>query len=885
MTFLNQTILFALAAISIPIIIHLFNRRKAKVIQWGAMQFLLGSLVNRKRRVLIEELILMALRCLLIAAVVLAIARPFSPVGGSYSWLILLPLVFLAALVISLATILARSRKWRWVSYGLAVAIAAGVIFVSQNEQMLHMAKWKSGTEQDVAIIIDGSDSMRIVVDGKTNFDRAIAEAKTLTQSLGYDDNISIIIAGEVSQNVTPEPVNIREDLNDLFDSLDPVGGKFDLLKGLSAATSSLAMGNYGSKKIVLISDGQKKGWQTDNVGQWEYAEQALASLPTQPKVVARYLDLPDQFTNVVLADFETSRSIVGTDREVTLRVRIENSGTEKFDPNGLQLEIENAEPMVEQVEPIEPGGSIQVNFKHRFTQTGIHSVRAKLLCSDDLDTDNQQTRLIQVLDQLPVLLVDGSNSNREFDRATTFVDAAMGAINDFDSNSDQNSQAQPLIQTTVISAPDFSEVTQLDRFHVVVLADVPRFDSATGKRLADFVESGGSLFLIAGKQCEADFYNSWSNENGISVVPGEFANREVISENELSARPDLGSAQGAAIRTVTESKTDLDRCVVTSYWKVDTGAAGDVVQTNLKFDNGDPIFTSKVLGKGQVFLSTISLDTNGNNLPALDSFVPLIHELTYELASPQMVELNHAPTKSLAIELFKQALAGPSNGSADSKNSSPASPKKGTQTKQNSDSNADSESVAIDVILPNGKRSKGLLASTHDLTDSSQAMTLSFTNAFLPGVYDANLEPDDDPDRKNEGELTQDDLTQDKMAQDGRFRFAVMTSPKESRLEPISQDEELVAQKHLDYFRASNTEQMISATVGNVPGHEIWKYLILGAMVILIAESCITRWIAHQRRLGSSETVSFVSEGEQMQTFQDRARELLNQSRSQRSS
>ncbi|MEE2990197.1 MAG: BatA domain-containing protein, partial [Planctomycetota bacterium] len=64
MTFLNTFILAGLAAVSIPIIIHLFTRRKARVVEWGAMQFLLDSLIHRKRRVLIEEAILMALRCL-----------------------------------------------------------------------------------------------------------------------------------------------------------------------------------------------------------------------------------------------------------------------------------------------------------------------------------------------------------------------------------------------------------------------------------------------------------------------------------------------------------------------------------------------------------------------------------------------------------------------------------------------------------------------------------------------------------------------------------------------------------------------------------------------------------------------------------------------------
>ena len=40
MTFLNASMLFGLAALVIPIVIHLLNRSKPRPIEWGAMQFL-----------------------------------------------------------------------------------------------------------------------------------------------------------------------------------------------------------------------------------------------------------------------------------------------------------------------------------------------------------------------------------------------------------------------------------------------------------------------------------------------------------------------------------------------------------------------------------------------------------------------------------------------------------------------------------------------------------------------------------------------------------------------------------------------------------------------------------------------------------------------------
>src|SRR5262245_51146001 len=76
MGFLFPLTLFGLAGVAIPIIIHLLNRRRYDVVDWGAMQFLQVSETTR-RRLLIEELLLLLLRMGLIAVLVLALAAPF----------------------------------------------------------------------------------------------------------------------------------------------------------------------------------------------------------------------------------------------------------------------------------------------------------------------------------------------------------------------------------------------------------------------------------------------------------------------------------------------------------------------------------------------------------------------------------------------------------------------------------------------------------------------------------------------------------------------------------------------------------------------------------------------------------------------------------------
>ena len=76
MTFLNPLLLFGMAAIAAPIIIHMFMNRRIKLVVWAAMQFLEASVQKNKKRMKIEDLLLLALRCLILILLALALARP-----------------------------------------------------------------------------------------------------------------------------------------------------------------------------------------------------------------------------------------------------------------------------------------------------------------------------------------------------------------------------------------------------------------------------------------------------------------------------------------------------------------------------------------------------------------------------------------------------------------------------------------------------------------------------------------------------------------------------------------------------------------------------------------------------------------------------------------
>lgn len=76
MTFLNPTFLFALFASAIPILIHLFNLRRLRTVEFSSVKFLKELQRSRIRSLKIKQIILLIVRVLAIVFLVLAFSRP-----------------------------------------------------------------------------------------------------------------------------------------------------------------------------------------------------------------------------------------------------------------------------------------------------------------------------------------------------------------------------------------------------------------------------------------------------------------------------------------------------------------------------------------------------------------------------------------------------------------------------------------------------------------------------------------------------------------------------------------------------------------------------------------------------------------------------------------
>ncbi|HEY1121071.1 MAG TPA: PA14 domain-containing protein [Haloferula sp.] len=617
MLFLNPWLLAGLAAVAIPIIIHLVRRQAAKPIDWGAMRFLFDTVAMRRRKMEWEDLLLMAARCLLLGLVALAIARPFVPPDSSVPWMFVLPAALIGIALLGGSFVLGGKAKWMLrITSAVLILAAASLIFL---ERVLNLKRFEASGRRDVALVIDASSSMELSLDGKTVFTKAVEEAKQLVKEAPRGTAFLVVLGGPAPEAKTAAPLTHRADVLGVLDSLKPIGGTFRAHEALGVATLGLAEGTNASKEIVVFTDAQRAGWRFDNPNAWDGLSEAWKTLPAKPKLLLREFGVPNSLRNVSIAAIETSRRVVGTDREVTLRVTVENTGTEAVTPGPVSMEIGGAKTGEKPVGLLVAGQKETVEFRHRFSKPGPQAIVARIDGRDDLAADDKAERVILVRGNLPVLLVDGNPAGSFFERAAGYSALALAPSPDL--RRGKNAGDAYLMDPEVIPAPELKD-GDLEGRAVIVLADVPRLPERLASKIAAKVADGAGLFVIAGPRVDAAFYNQWTGGDG-PLLPMPLGDVAVDAEG-VSPSPATFLHEAVALFK-DEKNSDLATAKVKQWHK--TGGATGGVQA-AAFLNGDPFLAAKSYGSGRTLLATCAFDARSGNLPALRGFVPLVHEL-----------------------------------------------------------------------------------------------------------------------------------------------------------------------------------------------------------------------------------------------------------------
>lgn len=617
MLFLNPWLLAGLVGIGIPILIHLIRQQAAKPLDWGAMRFLFDTVSMRRRKMEWEDLLLMAARCLLLGLLALALARPFVTPDSQVPWLFVLPVALLGVALFGGSFVLSGAKpRWliRLVALVLLLATAGLVVF----EESLNLRRFQASGRRDVALVIDASASMELTRDGRTVFSRAIDEARQLVMEAPRGTAFTVVLGGPAPEAKTATPLTHRADVLGLLDALEPVGGSFRAHEALGVATLGLAEGTNASKEIIVFTDAQRAGWRFDNPAAWEGLERAWASMPVKPKLLMRGFGMPQDFANIALSRLEVSRSIVGTDREVALRITVENTGGTALTPGPLVLEVDGEAAGETHVGLLIPGQLEVAEFRHRFAGAGPRVVVARIASDDDLPSDNVLERIVSVRETLPVLLVEGNSAGTFFERAAGYSALALAPSTGLFEGSRAGEGF--LMDPRVVPASSLAEA-DLDGASVIVLADVPRLPERLARRLAAKVADGAGLMIIAGPRIDPAFYNSWEGSAG-PVVPLALG-EEAVDEDGIAP---AGSTFVHEALAAFGTSADLASSRI-KRWR-STGEPVDGAVRAAAFSNGQTFLASRHFGNGRVWLVCCALDGRAGNLPAKRTFLPLVHEL-----------------------------------------------------------------------------------------------------------------------------------------------------------------------------------------------------------------------------------------------------------------
>jgi len=565
---LNAAMLAGLLGAAVPVVIHFLNRRRDPVVEWGAMQFLeLGRRARQNLR--LTELLLMLARMGLLAAVALALARPY--LGGAGS---------------------------------SAGSVGAG-----------------GGPARDVVLVIDGSASMGRSAGGTTPRAEAVKAARRVVAGLRPGDSVAVLVAADRVRPVVDPPTfdPARADA-----ALAPLAraegrGSSDLPSALAEAFRVLERTQNPAREVVLLSDGQRAAWRPGEAGRWALVRDLHRRLPVPPRVwsVNAAPAAPPDAPNGSVVAVTVSRGLVTPGLPLTVSADVANAGPAALTRTAeLLVDGRPSAAPAQAVGPVPACGRAQVAFKTALPDPGSHLLTVRLAGGDDaLAADDEASAVVEVAPALPVVLVDGEPGREPFTGETDFLRAALAPTGD----------DTPQVKATVVT-PDAFKTATVQNQSVLVLANVERLDLDQAAAVARLLDAGGGVLVAPGDRVDAAHWNTfpWMPAK-LGDRTGDFAARKPV------AHPAPSTFSGPVLPPFGKGDAPpLAAAALFAYRRLEPAAGASV---SARLDTGEPWVVERPQGRGRVLLLAGPLDAEGGTLPVNPDFVPLVHEWAFHLA------------------------------------------------------------------------------------------------------------------------------------------------------------------------------------------------------------------------------------------------------------
>ena len=604
MTFLNSLFLFALPLIAVPLLLHFLKRREQKVVHWGAMRFLQEASTESRRMRLPESLLLLLTRCLLVSGLVFALARPLIHWGG-------VDKVSDRELIVIVDDSLSTARQFN-----------GGQVF----------AQIRDAAEN---VISDSPKDLPVQVMLASGGGRWIGEQP---QSTGSSDG----------KMALKELVKLRPTLGtaNLMDCVQ---------KAISAANDrETTTRPRPAQRIVVVTDGTTPAWYgSERRLQRMKSTIEQSKLPVQIQVL-EVESAPDQFRNLSVVQLDSESDRVGVKESVRLHAVVQNTGAVASVACRLAWKVNDKVKGHTAVSELAPGESTQVVWSTKFKSVGPVAVEGALEQdqTDHLPEDSSAIKVIEVVDQIPILLIDNESESGTADQQSqqiTFLTLALGYEGE-EANNEYHSIFSPtIIPTSEVGSEDLSA------YSAIIVAGTKNDSSELSELLLPEVRRGCGVWILVDSKPDVDAFNeNWFQDGvGLSPLPLVDAAEESTPDADLLDEAEIKKAEvrihppstrHPATRVLSDQqRIDLDQVTLQKHAFFQPLLLGDEVSIPLQSNRGAALVVENTIGKGRVLVQSFPISLDATNWPVTNSFVVMVHEWVEYLAQPSTSSFNLA--------------------------------------------------------------------------------------------------------------------------------------------------------------------------------------------------------------------------------------------------
>ena len=593
-SFLSPWLLLGALSVAIPIALHFFYRVRYRKLPWAAMRFLKLAIEQTSRRLRFQEYVLLALRCLALLLLALALARP----------------------------------TWNAVTGG------------------------GRGESIDAVLLIDASFSMGATDGEQTRLDRAKAAALSVIDNLPNNSTVHVYACADRATFLGPLTPGNLDQARQVVAGVTITSLAGDVLPGLVEAEAALDRTAGTNKEVYLFGDLQKSGWEPQSTA----IRARAAELKRRGTFVVVRCGSPERtLANVAVTDLTYPGGIPHTGSRVPVSVVVKNTGAAPAKNLTVTLEVEGqgGEKETGTIDELAPGQSYPVTLTAKLDRAGLQLLTATV-ASDDLPGDNRLDRLIAVRDAVRVLVVDGSPDVRDAKQsASHFVTNALLPVS-ADQQADYHVRVT-VVSPADAGAGLLGVADVCVLCNVAATAGdrpgVPGLPADFVARMPQFVREGGGLVIGCGDNVSAAGYNQAFASGGEPLLPFSLTEvAEAPADRPLKPAPDstaspsfLSRFRDEPFSTVTAA-VDVEKCVA-----VNESAPGGG-RVLMRLTNQQPWLSHRVSGEGEVLFVGTSLDASWTNWPAkAGSYLSLMQLTMSHLVSKSATGYNRTAGEKLA--------------------------------------------------------------------------------------------------------------------------------------------------------------------------------------------------------------------------------------------